>query len=125
MKLFLKTDKEWTVIIDLIDQALLFDYMGDRLSILRSMGIRGCVELAVIHDCLLKGRSREGHGEVDKQTALVETLCKKLEWSIPETRNLIRNLLEDGKVILLWQLYFGSFSNHTEDEEQRGQAAAV
>jgi hypothetical protein len=82
------------------------------------MGIRGCVELAVIYDRLLKGRSREDNAEIVEQTAFIEALCKKLEWSIPETRNLIRNVLEDGRVILLWLLYFGSFSpRHEEDEE--------
>jgi len=120
MKLFLKTDKEWAVIIDLIDQALLFNYVGEKISLLRPLGIRGCVELAVIYDRLLKGRNIEDQGEVDKQTALIATLCKKLEWSIPEAHNLIRNLLEDGKVILLWQLYFGSFSNRPEDEGEGG-----
>jgi len=116
MKLFLKTDKEWAVIIDLIDQALLFNYIGEKLLGLRPMGIRGCVELAVIGDRMKRGLENKEQAEIDKQKSLIETLSKKLEWSNPETDNLIRNLLEDGKVTLIWKLYFSSFSNHPKGE---------
>jgi hypothetical protein len=44
----MSTNLPWVVIIDLIDQALLFNYIGADISKIRSGGYRGCIEVATI-----------------------------------------------------------------------------
>ncbi len=101
MKLFLKTDVEWVVIIDIIDQALLFNYIGDKVQFLRPVGIRGAIETAVIYARLRSGDQQE----IAEAEALITILAGKLELSVSETRNLIRTVWEDDQVDLLWQLF--------------------
>jgi hypothetical protein len=45
-QLFLRSNIEWRVILDLSDQALLVPYVGDAIQKLRPLGVRGAVELA-------------------------------------------------------------------------------
>lgn len=111
MKLFLKTDIEWVVVIDIIDQALLFNYIGDKLAVLRPAGIRGSIETAVIYERLKSGDPEE----VAVAQALLTILAGKLELSPPETLNLIRTVWEDDQVDLLWQLFGESYQNSNEE----------
>jgi hypothetical protein len=96
--------------------ALLFNYVEDKLLSLRPLGIRGSIELAVVYDRLRKGTKHEIEQELDEQTALLGILQQTLELSEPGIRNLIRNIHEDGKVMLLWRLYFESFPHSTWEE---------
>ena len=50
IKLLLRTNIPWVILIDLADQALLFNYVGDKMSELRSLGVRGSIEMAAIRD---------------------------------------------------------------------------
>lgn len=116
VKLFLKTDIEWVVIIDMIDQALLFNYLGDKLPLLRPDGIRGSIETAVIYERL---RSPDGK-EVADAGEFVAKIAEKLGMSVPEARNLIRTIWEDDQVNLLWQLFSDAYRDAGEtDEEER------
>ncbi|HWZ43867.1 MAG TPA: hypothetical protein VNW97_10335 [Candidatus Saccharimonadales bacterium] len=105
MKMFLKTDIEWVVIIDIIDQALLFNYVGDKLSLLRPVGIRGSIETAVIYERLISNKAQE----VEEAEALVKIVAGKLELSGPEALNLIRTVWEDDQVDLLWRVFGDTF----------------
>lgn len=106
MKLFLKTDIEWVVVIDIIDQALLFNYVGDKLDLLRLVGIRGSIETAVIYQRLRTGNQQE----ITEAEALIAVLATKLGLGVPETRNLIRTVWEDDQVDLLWQLFGDAYT---------------
>jgi hypothetical protein len=117
MKLFLKTDIEWVVIIDIIDQALLFNYVGEKLESLRPTGIRGSIELAVIYERLVNGDK----ADVTQATELTRLLAQRIGMSMAEMRNLIQTVWEDGQVELLWELFGESFS----DEEMDTQKATV
>lgn len=108
MKLFLKTNVEWVVIIDLIDQALLFNYTDTKLDALRLMGIRGSIETAVIWD-----RFQAGGDEALHATELMTAVSTAL--GVPndntEVKNLIRTIWEDDQVDLIWKLFGGSFDH--------------
>ena len=52
LKLFLRTNIPWKVTLDLIDQALLVNYVGDKAKDLRRLGIRGSIELAALYEPL-------------------------------------------------------------------------
>jgi len=115
MKLFLKTDIEWMVIIDFIDQALLFNYIGEKIPGLRPMGIRGSIEAAVIYE-------RAKSNDADEQAAaleIIDIVATHLGQSKDEARNLVRTVWEDDQVNLIWNLFGESFSDSDEDNEGR------
>jgi hypothetical protein len=116
VKLFLKTDIEWVVIIDMIDQALLFNYLGDKLSDLRPVGIRGSIETAVIYERLRSDDPKEIAGAEE----LIVKLSGKLGLSTSETHNLIRTIWEDGQVNLLWQFFGDAFSTPDQSSSTGG-----
>lgn len=49
IKLLARTSFEWVTIIDLIDQALLFNYFGENIAKFRSLGIRGSIEMGTLY----------------------------------------------------------------------------
>jgi hypothetical protein len=117
VKLFLKTDIEWVVVIDMIDQALLFNYVGDKLSSLRPEGIRGSIETAVIYERLESGDDDEIAAAKD----LIAKIADKLGQSPSETLNLIRTIWEDGQVNLLWQFFGDAFQDSDKDDDNEGE----
>lgn len=98
-KLLLKTNLEWKVILDIIDQAILFDYIGEGMGLIRPLGIRGSIEIATIQQDLLDEAQRD---EALKLVAAIARVVNQDELGI---RNLIRNAYEDVQVNLIWALW--------------------
>ena len=46
VRLLFRTNIEWNVILDVVDQAMLINHVGGRITDLRQMGIRGAIEVA-------------------------------------------------------------------------------
>jgi hypothetical protein len=49
VRLLTRTNIEWNVILDLIDQAILINFVGDKIGDLRLLGVRGAIELAELY----------------------------------------------------------------------------
>jgi len=110
IKLLLRTNIPWVVIIDMTDQALLFNYLGEKTAALRSLGIRGSIEVAAI------GQRLYGDDPEDQRCArlAITLVAKRLAYTgDDEALTLIRTLWEDGQVDLVWELY-----THTETTEE-------
>lgn len=112
MRFFLKTDLEWVVIIDLIDQALLCNYIDKDIQLLRPLGVRGSIEMAVIHPRLLSTDDSE-RAEAMRIVAIAAEKCGNQK--VDEVLNLIRTLYEDDQVQLVWRLFGGSFDHPVRD----------
>jgi hypothetical protein len=121
IKLLLETNLEWAVILDLIDQAMLHMYVGDKLNDLRPLGIRGSIEFASIYSDLHSGRP-EDHA---RGQAMCSRVAEKLdqhdgvavEW-------LAATLWLDPKVKYIRQLWFGE-SQPENDGEAAPQPAQI
>jgi|HubBroStandDraft_6_1064221.scaffolds.fasta_scaffold30810_1 hypothetical protein len=102
IKLLLRTNIPWVILIDVADQSLLFNYVGEKMADLRSMGIRGSIEMAAIRQRLYQSKNEE-----DKRCAklTIHLVATRLKFSDDEALALIRTLGEDGQVDLLWELY--------------------
>lgn len=118
-KLLLKTNLEWRVILDLIDQALLFNYIGNKVASIRSMGCRCSIELATLQQ-LLTSSDLERKAEGEQRTA---ELATKLELDLHSTKNLIENCYEDLQIQFIWDLW-GDAIPSEEPEEARPKEAA-
>lgn len=101
IKLLLRTRLEWKIILDLIDQAYLFNYLGEKMIPLRAIGIRGAIELAAVsHDLKNEDVSIRTTAE-----QLLGIIASMLGQGAVETRNLIFALEEDIQVQFIWNLW--------------------
>ena len=104
IKLLVRTNIEWKLILDVIDQSILFNYLEDKLTALRALGIRGAIELAVIDT-----RLDNTDAEVQESTkALVTQIASKLEEQETGVYNLIKALRQDVQVEFIWGLWQGA-----------------
>jgi hypothetical protein len=90
--LLLRTNLAWVDILDLVDQALLFNYLQERMKLLEPAGIRGAVEFA---------RVFEDSGKVE----LIDSLSTKIDSNAVLVRNLVQTLHEDYQVNLIIVLF--------------------
>jgi hypothetical protein len=95
-------------VLDLIDQALLITYVGEKIATVRSTGIRGVVELMELVD--------EQGADVpefrrERARRLVTEIAAKLGESVDALQNLLRTTYIDPQVELLWKLWGGTFDN--------------
>lgn len=102
IKLLLRTRLEWKIILDFIDQAYLFNYIGDKIPLLRPLGIRGAIELATLERDLVDPDDDEGRKAAE---AFVGKVGLKLGQDVKEVRNLITTLDEDIQVQFIWALW--------------------
>ena len=101
INLLLRTNIPWVILIDLIDQALLFNYLGQRMAELRPLGIRGSIDLAAIAQ-----RYYEDDDEVKRWARIaMHSVGTRLNCTHDEALILSRMLREDGQVDLVWELY--------------------
>ncbi|MBI5477103.1 MAG: hypothetical protein HY964_10260 [Ignavibacteriales bacterium] len=112
VKLLLKTNFEWTMILDLMDQALLFNYVGDKYEKLRTLGIRSSIEVAEIQDYLYD----EDPKEKMKGEKIIELVAAKLEEDKQGIYKLVDTIAEDPQVLFIWELWEEAFSKVGEDE---------
>ena len=110
----IKTNLDWKTVLDLIDQAILFDYSGPNGASLRTIGIRGSIELATTEGDL---RSQDD-AVVAEAKKLVTVIATKLGQDEAGVRNLVNNAFEDIQVNLLWDLWADEEvkKDHPKDE---------
>jgi hypothetical protein len=111
VSLLRRTNIEWRNILDMMDQAYLASYIIEGIEKLRSSGIRGSIEMAVLWQRL---ESKDPIEQADAQ-AVVKAVAGALQIGEPEVRNLARNLWEDPQVDRIWSLWW-----NREDSEHRG-----
>jgi hypothetical protein len=95
IKLFFKTNYPWAWVIDVMDQALLINYIGSKIEALRPIGIRGSIEMSVLGE----------PAETPKIRTLIATSAKRLECSEEDVRSLGETMYADEQVDLIWQLF--------------------
>lgn len=118
IKLLLRTNIEWKTILDVIDEAILFNYFGDKIEKLRPFGIRGAIELASIQDQLV---GNEASARQEAQ-ALVARIAELLEVPEPAIRNAIQNAWEDVQVDFLWSLWGDTDPGGDEEDRSRAES---
>ena len=96
-----------------MDQAILINYIGDKVALLRPVGIRGAIEMTVLGEPTETGTAAQER--ISKVTALV---ANRLGITADEALNLGDNLYEDGQVDLLWEL-FKPYGEENRLEEPR------
>jgi len=113
IRLLRVTNIEWKNILDMIDQAYLALYVGDSISALRPLGIRGAVEMAELY------RRRQHRG--DPLPAPSGEVADALKIGTEAVTNLARNLAHDPVVTFLNRLWFGPLGHGSTESARLGQ----
>jgi hypothetical protein len=109
INVMMSTNLAWVVIIDLIDQALLFNYMGADVAKIRSGGYRGCIEAATIGANLNGDDKQQAAGK-----ASLTDFATLLGWPEPKALDLVQTLYFDAQVNLIWDMFGGNYSNRNK-----------
>ncbi len=104
LKLFLRTNISWKVALDFIDQALLFNYIGNDCSKLRPLGIRGSIELAAMHEST-------GDQSSDDPKAIVARIAELMNQPVEAVHNLVDTVYYDYQVKLMAALWGDAFAS--------------
>jgi hypothetical protein len=104
LKLFLRTNLPWKVILDMIDGALLFNYVGPRMEGLRPLGIRGAIELSAINDLFTESNAQ------DRGQELVKLIARTISQAEESVRNLIQTVEDDYQVRFVAELWGSAYS---------------
>ena len=124
LKLFLRTNIPWKVILDLIDQALLFNYVGEKAKSLRTLGIRGAIEFAALYEPLHPAApSAAASGNIN---IVVARIAELLGEQVDVVLNLIDTLRADFQVQFLTSLWDGAYGSDVSERGGRsgGQSGA-
>jgi len=127
IRLLLRTNIQWAAILDFIDQALLFIYVDSGIEKLRSIGIRGSIELAAVYDRVKPDERAEDEQARGKEITMI---AGRLGLTEDEASTLVLTFFEDIQVNLIWALTetLGSDEDSTDedsaDEELQDQQAS-
>lgn len=109
--LLIRTNIEWKVILDIIDQSLLYVYLGEKAIALRAIGIRGAIEMA---ELLLDIEDEDSKLAFDNK---VEIIADKTGETKIGITNLIQTIYEDSNVQFIWGLWGAILDFKPVDEE--------
>jgi len=103
LKLMVRTNIPWVTIVDLIDAALLYGYLGDGVQKTPTMGIRGSIEAARLGADLFK--AGVDPAILQRAEATLTEFATVLSIGLESARYLILTLWEDQQVQFIWSLF--------------------
>jgi hypothetical protein len=124
VRIMLVTGLERKLLIDLMDQALLYVYLGDSIQNLRSAGVRGAIEVRELFHLLTEGNAEEKQ----HAAATLASIAKALERDEGAVWNLAQTIHIDAQAELLnrlWATTFDADGNAAADEKRMLAPPAV
>ena len=101
IRLLMRTNIEWTIILDVIDQAILFNYVEGKMVELRKLGIRCAMEFSML--------KKDIQMNVAGTEELIKTIAEKLDNTEEGIKNLIHILATDDQLIFISNLWYEAF----------------
>lgn len=100
--LYLRSNTDGKVILDLIDQALLWVYIGEKARSFRPHGIRGAIELATLGHKLVSKKPSHDKAQANE---VIKSLAVVLDIPVTSMMNLIDEVSNDLQVLLVWDIW--------------------
>ncbi|MBB5344209.1 hypothetical protein [Tunturibacter empetritectus] len=118
-QIFLRSNLDWRVILDLCDQALLVVYIGEKAEKIRLLGFRSAGELAEMD---WSKEDSDYFSDFTREQAIGQ-IADALEMDVLQVKMLIRSLSEDITVSLIATLWSDDTpgDHHDEDDEELEQ----
>jgi hypothetical protein len=105
IRLLMRTNFEWTIILDMIDQAILHNYVGNKIAQVRQVGIRCAMEFSDVR-WYLEHRNVQYRKQGE---TLLQELAKKLDWNPASVKGLVYTLDEDSQLNFIYDLWDDAF----------------
>jgi hypothetical protein len=105
LSIFLSVNVEWKTLLDLVDQAVLYCYVGDATTPLRLRGMRGAIEVSELAERLTSPNA-DDHANGKALLADMATLLSVPE---PSALNLVQTIAADGQAQLVRSLWEDAF----------------
>ena len=131
--LFFQTTFPLRSVVDMMDKAILYLYIGDKTKDLRTHGINGMIELVALVPLASKKAAygpMSGTATADRffadhsSTTLIENLKSVLQMEPQELKAFIYNMYYDPAVRLLYDIWGKYLEVDAEPPETQGQAPA-
>jgi hypothetical protein len=125
VRLLFRTNNEWNVFLDIVDQALLINYVGAKIASLRDCGVRGSIEMADLYE-----RSPENENtkeEIEHAKQMFVLVGKALDIDVEAARNIGYTLSNDALVQFVWAQYDAVYpiDDDTEDDATEEEKASA
>jgi hypothetical protein len=98
IKLSIRSNIEWELLIDLMDQSLLVQHIGEKIEKIRELGFRGGIDLAVAWEYLTTGDA----ASQQRTEAVLREIGRRLEVPYEGVVHLGKILYEDPLIAFLW-----------------------
>jgi len=105
IRLLMKTNFEWTVLLDYIDQAILYCYVGNKISEIRECGVRCAIELF----CLNKKLISNDNTKIQFAKDQIRIIAARLKWEEISVANLLDILHDDDQLNFIYDLWSEAF----------------
>lgn len=115
-------------VLDWVHQALLINFVGSKITIFRSLGVRGAIDMAVLYADsagLLKSDAEDPTARKARANALLKALAQKAEMPDDALLAMARLLFSDNLVCLVWELSSGTDSRSVLNEAMSIQLRQV
>lgn len=96
--LYLRTNIEWKVILDLVDQSILYGYVHDDLPKFRKIGVRGAIEAATLYREYIENDSKYAKSAINYISSIL-----KIDENC--TIYLLETIFNDLHVQYIWALW--------------------
>jgi len=118
IKLLLRTNIDWNVLMDIINQSNLYICLGENALKLYHMGLRGAQEVAQLkYD--LESTDNKTAG---KAKELVKLIAKTIEKDERGILSLVEKLADDAQVVFIWRLWYATASTTASTPEAKAGA---
>jgi hypothetical protein len=104
MKLLIRSNVDWELLADLIDQSLLVQHVGAKIADLRSLGVRGAIDMAVLYGY---SEDSDAPARQKRSKVVLDAVAKKLGIPPEAAAHLGETLDEDPVVNFLWHQWGG------------------
>jgi hypothetical protein len=119
VRLLFRTNIEWNVILDIVDQAMLINYVGEKIADLRQLGVRGSIEMADLHERSLANGNTETEIALGKHTLALAG--QALGGGVDAAENIAYGLSNDAAVDFVWQQYDSVYPIEENDQAKRAK----
>jgi hypothetical protein len=114
IRLLFRTNIEWNVLLDVVDQALLVNYVGAKIAALRDLGIRGSIEMA---ELIERDRSENSVWEIEHAKRMLSAIGAVLGHDEDAAYNLSYQLAWDPVVLFIFENYGASYAELGKDKK--------
>jgi hypothetical protein len=121
IRLLFRTNIEWNVLLDAVDQALLIDYAGEKITKVRDIGIRGAIEMAELTE---RDKDDNTKWEIGHASRMLDLVGSALGHDHDAAYNLSYQLANDPVVLFVWENYDANYSKVRKQKPDTEQASA-